>query len=198
MPTVFCVGRNYAAHVEEMGGRRDAPPAPVVFLKPEHAVVAPPGPIVLPDAAGEIHHEIELVVRVGEERTVAAVALGLDLTDRTRQAEAKGEGAPWAAAKGFRGSAPVGPFVSAAEAPPLDAIRFRLEVNGEVRQRGDTARMLTAVPDLLAAIDAWFGLRPGDLVFTGTPEGVGPLTSSDALVLAMDDVPEATARFAVA
>ena len=122
-----------------------------------------------------------MVVRVGPEVSAEAVALGLDLTDRTRQAEAKRKGAPWAAAKGFRGAAPLGPFVLTSAAPPLDAIRFLLTVNGAVRQRGDTARMLAPIPDLLAWIDAWFGLRPGDLVFTGTPEGVGRVAPGDVL-----------------
>src|SRR5436190_12368063 len=114
MPTIFCIGRNYAAHAREMGDAPDAKGEPVVFLKPWHALVAPPGPIRLPAGAGEVHHEAELVVRVGPSGEAEAVALGLDLTDRTRQAAAKAKGLPWAAAKGFRGSAPVGPFVPVA------------------------------------------------------------------------------------
>lgn len=198
MATIFCVGRNYAAHVAEMGGRADAAPDPVIFLKPEQALVEAPDPIRLPADAGEIHHEAEVVVRIGADGGAEALALGLDLTDRTRQAEAKAKGKPWAAAKGFRGSAPLGPWVSAADAPALDALCFTLTVNGEVRQRGDTARLLTPIPDVLDAIDRWFGLRPGDLVFTGTPEGVGPIASGDDLELQLDGVSAATARFVVA
>ncbi len=195
MPTIFCIGRNYAAHAKEMGAAPAADAEPVVFLKPEGAIVLPPGPVRLPPGAGEVHHEAELVVRVGEDGGASAVALGLDLTDRTRQAAAKARGEPWAAAKGFRGSAPLGPFVAAPVA--LDRLRFTLRVNGEVRQRGDTSLLLHPVPALLAAIDRWFGLRPGDLVFTGTPEGVGPIRPGDVLDLELDGAPGARARFVV-
>jgi len=200
MPTIFAVGRNYAAHAREMG----TPVAPgsagglVVFLKPEHALLAPPGPIRPPAGAGEIHHEAELVVRVGPDGlTPDAVALGLDLTDRTRQAKAKAEGLPWAAAKGFRGAACVGPWVPRGEAPALDALTFTLEVNGQERQRGETSRMLRPVGRILEEIDAWFGLAPGDLVYTGTPEGVSPIHPGDVLALTLEGVPQAAARFEV-
>jgi 2-keto-4-pentenoate hydratase/2-oxohepta-3-ene-1,7-dioic acid hydratase in catechol pathway len=196
MPAIFCLGRTYAAHAAEMG----APPAEelVVFLKPPQALVAPPGPIVLPPGAGEVHHEAELVVRVGAGGGVDAVALGLDLTDRTRQARAKREGLPWASAKGFRTSAAVGPFVPAGDAPPLDGLRFALAVNGARRQAGDTSLLLWPVARALAELDRWFGLRPGDLVFTGTPDGVGPIAPGDTLDLSMEGVPAAAARFVVA
>lgn len=199
---IFCVGRNYAAHVREMsapGAPAPAPAAePVVFLKPPQARVDPPGPIVLPAGAGEIHHEVEVVVRVDGAGRAEALALGLDLTDRTRQAEAKQKGLPWAAAKGFRGSAPLGPFVPLARAGDLARLRFALHVNGALRQQGSTADMLVPVPELLAYLQRWFGLAAGDLVFTGTPEGVGPLRAGDVLDLRLEGVPEASARFSVA
>lgn len=201
---IFCVGRNYAAHVREMAPH-SAPSAaprsasdPVVFLKPPQALVAPPGPLAFPAGVGEVHHEAELVVRVGAGGRPEAVALGLDLTDRTRQAEAKQQGTPWAAAKGFRGSAPVGPFVPVARLPDLARLTFTLHVNGALRQRGESADMLHPVPTVLAYLERWFGLRPGDLVFTGTPEGVGPVKAGDVLDLALEGVPEAAARFVVA
>ncbi|MFV1958688.1 MAG: fumarylacetoacetate hydrolase family protein [Planctomycetota bacterium] len=200
MPTIFAVGRNYAVHAREMG----SPVAPgsagnlVVFLKPEHALLAPPGPIHPPAGAGEIHHEAELVVRVGPDGpSPDAVALGLDLTDRTRQAKAKAAGLPWAAAKGFRGAACVGPWVPVEEVPPLDALVFTLEVNGRLRQRGETASLLRPVHQLLEEIEAWFGLSPGDLVYTGTPQGVGPIQAGDVLTLELEGVPQAGARFEV-
>jgi 2-keto-4-pentenoate hydratase/2-oxohepta-3-ene-1,7-dioic acid hydratase in catechol pathway len=193
---VFCLGRTYAAHAAEMGS---APTDDlVVFLKPPQALVPPPGPIVLPPGAGEVHHEAELVVRVGEGATVDAVALGLDLTDRTRQAKAKREGLPWASAKGWRTSGAVGPFVPARAAPPLDRVRFTLSVNGRLAQSGDTSLLLWPVARALRELDRWFGLAPGDLVFTGTPEGVGPVAPGDVLDLAMEGVPQASARFTVA
>jgi 2-keto-4-pentenoate hydratase/2-oxohepta-3-ene-1,7-dioic acid hydratase in catechol pathway len=196
--TIFCVGRNYAAHAREMGAAASPDDELVVFLKPARARVDSPGEIRFPPAAGEIQHEAELVVRVGAGAAADAVAVGLDLTDRTRQAEAKRRGLPWATAKGFRTSACVGPFVGVGSVGPLDALRFRLDVNGTTRQRGDTAAMIRPVPRLLAEIDAWFGLEPGDLVFTGTPEGVAALRPGDVCDLVLEDVPRASARFVVA
>jgi len=196
--TIFCVGRNYAAHVREMGASPAADVEPVIFLKPATALLAPPGPIRLPPGAGEVHHEAELVVRVGYGTKVEAVALGLDLTDRTRQQQAKQAGLPWAAAKGFRGSAPLGPLVPAAEVGSLDALVFTLAVNGEVRQRGETRLFLHPVDVVLHHLDRWFGLAPGDLVFTGTPEGVGPVRAGDVLDLDLEGHPAAAARFRVA
>jgi 2-keto-4-pentenoate hydratase/2-oxohepta-3-ene-1,7-dioic acid hydratase in catechol pathway len=193
--TIYCVGKNYAAHAREMGAEADATGEPVVFLKPENALLAPPGPIRLPPGAGEIHHEVEIVVRIGELGGPDGIAVGLDLTDRTRQAEAKKKGLPWATAKGFRGSACLGPFVPMR---PTSLLRFGLDVNGAARQRGDASLMLRPVPRLLHELDRWFGLRPGDLVYTGTPEGVGPIASGDALDLWIEGVPAASARFLVA
>jgi 2-keto-4-pentenoate hydratase/2-oxohepta-3-ene-1,7-dioic acid hydratase in catechol pathway len=197
MPTIYCIGKNYAAHVREMGDEVAAAGEPVVFLKPWSARVADGEDIRLPPGGGEIHHEAEIVVRVGPDGRADAVGLGLDLTDRTRQGEAKASGLPWASAKGFRGSAPLGPLLPAETVGPLDRLRFRLEVNGEVRQQGDTALMLRAVPALLAHLDAWFGLQAGDLVFTGTPAGVGPLHPGDRLHLALEGHPGAAATFRV-
>jgi acylpyruvate hydrolase len=192
--TIFCLGRNYAAHAKEMGSSPAAEGEPVVFLKPDGAVLAPPGPVRLPTGAGEVHHEVEVVLRVGAGARIEAVAVGLDLTDRTRQAQAKAKGLPWATAKGFRGSACLGPFVPAF---PLDGVRFGLDVNGRPRQRGDTSLMLRPVARVLAELDAWFGVRPGDLVFTGTPEGVARILPGDVLEAWIEGVPAASARFVV-
>lgn len=197
MPSIYCLGRTYAAHAKEMGSAPDAGGEPVVFLKPWSAILAPPGPIRFPPGAGEVHHETELVLRMGAGGVPDAAALGLDLTDRTRQGTARKAGLPWATAKGFRGSAPLGPFVPVSALPPLDRLHFTLTVDGAARQRGDTALLLRPIPDLLAALDRWFGLVPGDLVFTGTPEGVGPLAAGDRLELALEGVPAAAASFTV-
>jgi 2-keto-4-pentenoate hydratase/2-oxohepta-3-ene-1,7-dioic acid hydratase in catechol pathway len=195
MPSIYCLGRTYAAHAKEMGSAPDATGEPVVFLKPWSAIVAPPGPIRFPAGAGEVHHETELVVRIGRDGAPDAAALGLDLTDRTRQAAARKAGMPWATAKGFRGSAPLGPFVPISAFPALDRVRFTLTIDGAVRQRGDTSLLLRPIPEVLAALDRWFGLVPGDLVFTGTPEGVGPIVAGNVLELSVDGVPSASARF---
>jgi 2-keto-4-pentenoate hydratase/2-oxohepta-3-ene-1,7-dioic acid hydratase in catechol pathway len=196
--SLYCIGRNYAAHAREMGAAVVKDAEIVVFLKPTSAIVAPPGPVRLPAGATEIHHEAEVVVRVGAGATAEALALGLDLTDRPRQAAAKQAGLPWARAKGFRHSAPLGPFVPVGSVPALDRIHFSLTIDGAVRQRGDTSLLLHSIPTLLKDLDAWFGLVPGDLVFTGTPEGVGPIRSGQVLTLEMDGVPAASASFRVA
>jgi 2-keto-4-pentenoate hydratase/2-oxohepta-3-ene-1,7-dioic acid hydratase in catechol pathway len=196
--TIFCVGRNYAAHAAEMGTSVDPGGEPVVFLKPDRALLAPPGPIRFPSGAEVIHHEVELVIRVGAGAEAAALAVGLDLTDRKRQERAKRQGLPWATAKGFAGSAPIGAFVPILVAPRLDRLRFGLDVDGMPRQRGDSAAMIRPVERLLAELDLWFGLHPGDLVFTGTPEGVGPIHPGEVLDLFLEGIPAASARFTVA
>jgi 2-keto-4-pentenoate hydratase/2-oxohepta-3-ene-1,7-dioic acid hydratase in catechol pathway len=196
--SVYCVGRNYADHAREMGAVPAADGEPVVFLKPWSSLLASPGSIRLPPGVHEVHHEAELVIRTGPDGAAAAVALGLDLTDRARQAKAKEAGLPWATAKGFRTSACVGPFVPVSQAPRLDALRFALSVNGDVRQRGDTSLLLRPVPRLLRELHRWFGLVEGDLVFTGTPAGVGPIRAGDVLDLELEGVPAAAARFVVA
>jgi len=198
MPTIFCIGRNYAAHQREMGGAPTADPEVVVFLKPWQALVDAPGPLRLPADVTEVHHEAEVVVRVGPGGVADAIALGLDLTDRPRQAAAKQAGLPWARAKGFRGAAPIGPFVPVAAVPALDRLRFTLTIDGAVKQRGDTADLRTPIAKLLVELERTFGLRAGDLVFTGTPEGVGPVASGQTLALALDGVPAASATFRIA
>lgn len=195
--TVFCIGRNYAAHVAEMGDVRapapdEAPADPVVFLKPAGALLANGGSIVLPKQSQSVHHELELVAVIGtagrhipEARAldhVAAYALGLDLTARDLQKQAKQSGTPWSIAKGFDTFAPLGDLVDAAAVGDPQTLRIALQVNGETRQAGTTDHMLHPVARLVAYLSSIFTLRPGDLVYTGTPEGVGPLAAGDRLV----------------
>ena len=188
---ILCIGRNYAAHVKEMGDV-DAPPAePVVFLKPSTALVASGGTVVLPRQSADVHHELELVALIGrggkdiDERDaldyVGAYALGLDLTARDLQAKAKASKGPWSIAKGFDTFAPLGPLTPAAEIGDPQALALHLAVNGETRQEGSTAQMIFPVARLVAFLSTVFTLEPGDLVYTGTPEGVGPIKSGDRL-----------------
>lgn len=184
---IVCVGRNYAAHAAEMGAPR--PVEPMLFLKPPSALTGPTEPIVLPTFSQDVHHEVELVVRVGQRLKRASLAaartaigeagVGLDLTARDLQAAAKAAGHPWAVAKGFDGSAPLGPFFRVADAAELRDLELELTVNGAPRQSAKTSAMLWPVEELLAFISHRFTLEPGDLVFTGTPEGVGPLRAGD-------------------
>src|SRR5690606_8187507 len=188
---ILCIGRNYAEHVREMGDVAELPEEPVVFLKPASALVATGGAVVVPPQSNDVHHEVELVAVIGlggrdiaEERAlehVTAYALGLDMTARDLQQRAKQNRAPWSVAKGFDTFAPLGPLTDAAEIPDPQALRLRLTVNDEVRQEGATRDMIFSVAFLVSYLSRIFTLEPGDLIFTGTPEGVGPVRAGDVL-----------------
>ncbi|HYF23593.1 MAG TPA: fumarylacetoacetate hydrolase family protein [Caulobacteraceae bacterium] len=180
---VFCVGRNYAAHAREMGAdpQREAP---FFFTKPADAVVAPGRDVPYPGATADLHHEVELVVALSDggadippEQAGAYVfgwAVGVDLTRRDLQAEAKKAGRPWDAAKGFDCSAPVSAIRPIAELERPTG-RIRLSVDGAPRQDADLSDMIWNPAEIIAEASKLWALRPGDLIFTGTPEGVGPI-----------------------
>jgi 2-keto-4-pentenoate hydratase/2-oxohepta-3-ene-1,7-dioic acid hydratase in catechol pathway len=182
--TVYAIGRNYAAHARELGNA--IPDDPVVFLKARTAVRGlQPAPVAFDET---FHHEVELVLRIGRPvplggagswDDVGQLALGLDLTRREVQARCKEKGLPWTPSKSFAGSAVLGPFLPLAQVGDPATIRFSLAVNGEARQHGDPAMMLFPVPTILRYLASLAPLEPGDLVFTGTPEGVGPLRVGD-------------------
>ncbi|MFA7263963.1 MAG: fumarylacetoacetate hydrolase family protein [Caulobacter sp.] len=172
---ILCVGRNYAAHRREMGGDDRDPP--FFFSKPADAVVPPGADVPYPSATGDLHHEIELVVALGEGGSIFGFAVGVDLTRRDLQNGFKAKGQPWDAAKGFDASAPVSAIVPAAGIVPRG--RITLGVNGETRQDGQVADMIWSVEEILVEAGKLWKLEAGDLVFTGTPEGVGPLARGD-------------------
>lgn len=190
---VVCVGRNYAAHARELGNA--VPETPILFLKPSTALASLVQGFAIPSGRGECHHETEVTVLIGRtlkhaseaecHAAIAGIGLGLDLTLRDLQNELKKKGHPWEVAKAFDGAAPLSAFLRP-EGIALDDIRFSLAVNGEPRQRGHSADMITGILPLLAYISGIFTLEPGDVVMTGTPEGVAALRSGDALVLEMD------------
>lgn len=194
---LLCIGRNYARHARELGNA--VPSEPVVFLKPTSALVATGGHVVIPPQSDDVHHEAELVVvvgcharRVGEREAlscVAGYAAGLDMTARDVQARAKAGGLPWSVAKGFDTFAPLGPAAPADALDPSDTV-VRLTVGGEERQRGSTSDMLFTVPFLVSYLSHVFTLMPGDLIYTGTPEGVGPVALGDELVVTVGELPE--------
>ncbi len=194
---LICVGKNYAQHAAEMNS--EVPEEPILFLKPPTALIGPGGTVLLPPQSREVHHEVELVVVIGREGKhisenealdyVAGYALGLDMTARDLQQKAKAAGHPWTVAKGFDTFAPLGPIVPAMSVPDPQQVRFRLKVNGAVRQDGTTADMVFSVARLIAYCSEIFTLQPGDLLFTGTPEGVGPVREGDVLEAESDILP---------
>lgn len=199
-PRIFCIGRNYAKHVAELNNTLPGQEC-IVFMKPASALVAPGEAITLPVDAGEIHHEAELVVELatggrdidaGAARGhIGALGLGLDLTLRDVQTGLKHTGEPWEKAKAFDNSAPLGPMMPIDDSIDLDDLHFELAIDGDTRQRGHTAHMMVGVDDLIATLSRHWQLLPGDLVFTGTPEGVGPLQPGMHLALSSDRLPGA-------
>jgi 2-keto-4-pentenoate hydratase/2-oxohepta-3-ene-1,7-dioic acid hydratase in catechol pathway len=175
--TIWCVGRNYAEHAKELGNA--LPSAPVIFLKPASSVVLSGGALRLPPDSKRVDHEVELVVARAADGALL-MAVGVDFTARDIQEDLKKKGLPWTLAKGRPGFAALGPFVPAALPATLE-----LSVNGAVRQKGSTADMIFPVPKLLAYLDENFGLRRGDVVFTGTPSGVGPVAPGDRVEAAL-------------
>jgi fumarylpyruvate hydrolase len=187
---IFCVGRNYAAHAREMGHDPDREP-PFFFTKPADAILLPGHPMPYPPGTRDLHHEIELVVAIGvagadipvatAQAHVFGYAVGLDMTRRDLQNEAKKLGRPWDMAKGFDGSAPVAPIHRASETGPLERGAIWLDVNGGRRQAGDLEELIWSVPEVIATLSGLVGLEPGDLIFTGTPEGVASVIRGDRL-----------------
>lgn len=173
---ILCVGQNYAAHAREMGAD-PSKPAPFFFAKPADALVVDGADPAYPAATANLHHEVELVVAVGENGEVAGWAVGVDLTRRDLQSEAKAKGRPWEAGKAFDQSAPCGALTLGA-LPEADAV-IALKVNGETRQSGRLSDMIWDPAGILAKASELWSLQPGDLIFTGTPEGVGPLVPED-------------------
>lgn len=193
---VFCIGRNYVEHVRELSNI--IPEKPVVFIKPASCLVAPGERIHFPKHGRELHHEVEIVVRMGREGRVTteedalssidAITVGLDLTLRDVQGELKKKGLPWEAAKAFEQSAPVGDFIPHDGSLDLKDISFGCKVNGTERQRGNTGKMIFSIPTLLVELSKIWLLRPGDLVYTGTPSGVGPLEIGDTIEIESEPI----------
>ena len=192
---ILCVGRNYAAHRREMGGDDREPP--FFFAKPADAVVPNGGEVAYPSATANLHHEIELVAALGgggvDISTADALSLvwgyavGVDMTRRDLQFAARDKGQPWDASKGFDQSAPIG-LIRRASGPAQPQGRIALSVNGQVRQEASLADMIWNVAEIIAQASRLWRLAPGDLIFTGTPEGVGPLVRDDRVEGQIEDV----------
>ncbi|UOQ52175.1 fumarylacetoacetate hydrolase family protein [Hymenobacter cellulosivorans] len=193
---ILCIGRNYAEHIAELNN--ETPDEPVIFTKPETALLQRGMPFFYPDFSTDIHHEIELVLRVSKNGKnidpkfahtyFDAIGLGIDFTARDLQSKAKSKGLPWDLAKGFDGSAPLSPtFKPVSDFADLANINFRLEVNGEVKQQGNSGMMLHNFAAQIAYISRFITLKMGDLIFTGTPSGVGPVKIGDQLTGYLED-----------
>lgn len=197
---IFCIGRNYAAHAVEMGHDPDREP-PFFFFKHASALDTS-GAFTYPAKTADVHHEIEMVVALGKGGAEIAVAdaldhvygyaVGLDMTRRDLQAEAKKLGRPWDVAKSFEHSAPCGPVVPASRIGHPGEGAITLDVNGARRQEGDLNQMIWKVPEMIAILSAYFILRPGDLIMTGTPSGVGAVQRGDVMRAAVAGVGEIT------
>lgn len=195
---IFCVGRNYAAHALEMGGNPDREP-PFYFTKPASALVPSGATIAYPPGTKNYHYEMELVIAIGApvfkvtpEVARAAVwgyAAGLDMTRRDLQAEAKAAGRPWDTAKGFEQSAVITELVRASETGVMDKGAITLAVNGVEKQRGDLADMIWNVAEIVANLSQFYHLHPGDLIYTGTPDGVGAVKPGDVITGHIDGLP---------
>ena len=193
---IICIGRNYVAHIHEL--QNEVPSSPVVFLKPPSSLISNGESIVIPSMSTDVHHEVELVAEIGrevrfvdEQDALAAVrgyAVGLDMTARDLQSIAKEKRLPWSVSKGFDTFAPLGQIVPAEGIDPTD-LDIRLTINGALRQDGNTSLMIYPLPVLIAYVSRIFTLIPGDLIYTGTPAGVGPVADGDHLVATVSGLP---------
>lgn len=187
---IFAIGRNYAEHIKELNNER--PDEPVIFTKPDTALLRNGAPFYYPEFSKDIHHEVELVLRICKDgkniqekfasKYFDAIGIGIDFTARDLQQKAKEKGLPWDIAKGFNGSAPISEkFIPVAEFKNLKDINFSLSINGGIRQQGNTSLMIFGFEYVISYLSKFFTLRTGDLIFTGTPKGVGPVQTGDIL-----------------
>lgn len=186
---IIAIGRNYVAHIQELNN--ETPTEPVVFTKPDSAVLRNNEPFYYPEYSNDIHHEVEILLKISKEgkyiqEKFAAnyfdeIGIGIDFTARDLQTKAKEKGLPWALAKGFNGSAPMSDFVPKSQFPDLKNLDFSLKVNGETRQKGNTSLMIYSFEFIIQYVSQFMTLKKGDIIFTGTPAGVGPVVKGDRL-----------------
>ena len=193
---ILCIGRNYADHISELNNER--PSEPVIFLKPDTAILKDNEPFYHPDFSNDIHHEVEIVLKINKvgknieakfaHKYYDEIGIGIDFTARDLQSKLKEKGLPWEKAKAFNGSAPISGFVSKSQFTGLNNLNFHLEVNGEIKQTGNTKMMLWNFDEIIAEISKYFTLKTGDLIFTGTPAGVGKVVVGDKLTAFIEGI----------
>ncbi|NND10515.1 MAG: fumarylacetoacetate hydrolase family protein [Flavobacteriaceae bacterium] len=186
---IICIGRNYTKHIEEL--ENEKPTDPVVFMKPDTAILLKKQPFFIPDFSGDVHHEVEVLVKINKvgkyiDRKFAhkyydQIGLGIDFTARDMQSKLKEKGLPWEKAKAFDGSAVVGKWLPKEKINDVNNIEFRLLKNDEIVQEGNTSHMLWKIDELIEYVSKYFTLKIGDIIFTGTPAGVGKVIANDRL-----------------
>ncbi|WP_299898912.1 fumarylacetoacetate hydrolase family protein [uncultured Aquimarina sp.] len=192
---LICIGRNYTDHIEEL--ENEKPTDPVVFLKPDTSILLKKQPFFIPDFSNDIHHEVEVLVKIKKlgkyidkkfaHKYYDEISLGIDFTARDLQSQLKAKGLPWEKAKAFDGAAVIGQWVSKENFSDVDNINFRLEKNDTIVQDGNTKLMLWKIDELIAYVSQFFTLKIGDIIFTGTPAGVGSVKNNDNLTGYIED-----------
>ncbi len=187
---IICIGRNYTDHIKEL--KNEKPTDPVVFLKPDTSILLKGQPFFIPEFSQDVHHEVEVLVKINRigkhiqpkfaHKYYDQIGLGIDFTARDLQAKLKAKGLPWEKAKGFDGAAVVGKWLPKDSLPHVDDLTFSLTKNGETVQSGSSSLMLWKIDELIAYVSQFFTLKIGDILFTGTPAGVGPVAINDTLV----------------
>ncbi|TNE71957.1 FAA hydrolase family protein [bacterium] len=193
--TIYCIGRNYAEHAKELNN--PVPTKPMVFLKPNAAIETENQTVKLPKESNDVHHEVELVLLIGKKGTsihrdqaweyISGVGIGIDFTARDIQQKAKDKGHPWTLAKGFDTFAPVSEFIPISKIDTAKSFDLKFWVNNELKQHGTTSDMIFSVPELVEYISGFSTIHEGDLIFTGTPEGVGKVSSGDSLKASLNN-----------
>ena len=186
---IICIGRNYAKHIEEL--QNEKPTEPVIFMKPDTAIVLKKFPFVIPDFSNDVHHEIEIIVKISKvgkhidkkfaHKYYDEISVGIDFTARDEQQKLKDKGLPWEKAKGFDGSAVIGDFMPKKVFSSVENLKFELTNNGKTVQKGNLDMMLWKIDEFISYVSQYFTLKIGDIIFTGTPEGVAAVKPDDVL-----------------
>lgn len=192
---IICIGRNYTNHAKELNN--PIPKEPVFFCKPDTAILPKKNPFIYPSFSKDVHHEVEIVIRINRlgkhidekfaHKYYNEIGIGVDFTARDIQQQCKEKGLPWEKAKAFDGSAPISKFYKLDEFGNINNLNFSLQVNGETRQKGNTKDMIFNINQIIAYVSQFFTLKIGDLIFTGTPEGVGPIQINDKIDCFIED-----------
>lgn len=192
---IICVGRNYSSHIQEL--KNETPAEPVLFLKPDTSILLKKQPFFIPEFSNDVHHEVEVLVRINKigkhidkkfaHKYYDEIGLGIDFTARDLQTELKKNGLPWEKAKAFDGAAVVGKFINKEEIKDINNLEFSLDINGNVVQKGNTLQMIWKIDDLIEYISKYFTLKIGDIIFTGTPAGVGKVAPNDRVTGYLED-----------